>query len=230
MVGNGVFNISSLDNSTYYFFDDHEFFSPALSAIWENQCQTDPAGAKCLYFKTQADDIMYLVDPYSVYGECWGGFDLIKGFHPVYQRLFNKRSEDVLRRKLGSSRRFGNSVGDSGAPCADFGTYQTYFNTLSVKQAIHVNTTVEWNACADIDYHISPAGSFPCYIDTLFEQVAKGFKILIYSGDVDGVVPTVDTLYNIEVLNNRTSGKINKDWHQWKTPSLQVGGQAVSYT
>lgn len=86
--------------------------------------------------------------------------------------------------------------GDQGAPCLAFGAYGEYFNTPYVKQQLHVPENVTWSACADIDYNISPEGSFPCYLNTLFKT--KGFQILIYSGDVDGSVAYVDTLFNIE--------------------------------
>lgn len=68
MVGNGVFNISTLDNSSNWFYDYQNFFGPTLSSIWETNCQNDPNGAKCAYFQKESDKIMYLIDPYNVYG------------------------------------------------------------------------------------------------------------------------------------------------------------------
>lgn len=84
MVGNGVFNISSLENSTNWFYDYQNFFGPNLSEIWATQCKTDPKGAKCQFFETEADKIMYIINPYDVYGQCYGGFDLVEKFHPSY--------------------------------------------------------------------------------------------------------------------------------------------------
>lgn len=218
MVGNGVFNISTLDNTSNWFFDYQNLFGPALSNIWETNCQTDPNGAKCDYFQKEAEKILYLVDPYNVYGQCWGGYDLAK-FHPRFGKMYQEE-------KLNGRRKTG--YGDQGAPCAAFGVYQSYFNTPSVQQALHVPNTT-WNACSDIDYHISPEGSFPCYLNTLFKT--PGLSILVYSGDIDGVVPYVDTIDNLNVLNNKAGGKRIVDWHQWKVPSTQqVGGQAMQYT
>lgn len=55
--------------------------------------------------------------------------------------------------------------------------------------------------------------------------------MLVYSGDIDGAVTYVDTLYNLEILNSKAGGKRMVDWHQWRVPSnKQVGGQAMQYT
>lgn len=45
MIGNGAFNMSSLSNSSTWFYDYQNFFGPTLSNIWETNCQTDPNGA-----------------------------------------------------------------------------------------------------------------------------------------------------------------------------------------
>jgi hypothetical protein len=121
-----------------------------------------------------------------------------------------------------------HNVGDGGAPCADFTPFSNYFNTPYVKQALHVPENVTWEACSDIDYNIDPQGSFPCYLNTLFKT--KDLNILIYSGDIDGVVPYLDTLLSIDYLEAKSNGKRTVDWHQWKYPGNQVGGQAVQYS
>jgi len=211
MVGNGVFNISTLENSTNWFFDYQNFYGPNLANIWETNCQTDPKGAKCAFFENESDKILYGVDPYDIYGQCWGGFDLSKNFHPRFKRMAKK-----------------HNVGDGGAPCADFTPFSNYFNTPYVKQALHVPENVTWEACSDIDYNIDPQGSFPCYLNTLFKT--KDLNILIYSGDIDGVVPYLDTLLSIDYLEAKSNGKRTVDWHQWKYPGNQVGGQAVQYS
>lgn len=38
---------------------------------------------------------MYLIDPYNVYAQCYGGFDLVKKFHPRFGRL--AQTEEKLK-------------------------------------------------------------------------------------------------------------------------------------
>lgn len=87
---------------------------------------------------------------------------MVKNFHPRFGRLAETEE------KLKHNRTKRGGLGDGGAPCADFTPYYNYFNNPSVKQALHVPANVTWEACSDIDYNIAPAGSFPCYLDTLF--------------------------------------------------------------
>lgn len=61
----------------------------------------------------------------------------------------------------------------------------------------------------DFDWHIDlqPEGSF--WIYPLLK--ANGYKILVYSGDTDGAVPTYGTQRWINDLN----WKVKKDWSPW---------------
>lgn len=98
---------------------------------------------------------------------------------------------ESVRRYL--SRKSVNSNGDV-PPCTDaIGPY-TFFNTLNVKKALHVDTSVEWTMCSDKitrNYTRSKTGSYNLYPNL----VNNGLRIWIYSGDTDGAVPTAGTMY-----------------------------------
>ncbi|CAG9313335.1 unnamed protein product [Blepharisma stoltei] len=85
-------------------------------------------------------------------------------------------------------------------PCAAWvGTY-TYLRNAQVLNALHINTTLSnpWSLCSTIDYQSDYLhGS----IYTYPYIIRSGIKILVYSGDTDGAVPTIGTRQWINSLN-----------------------------
>lgn len=81
---------------------------------------------------------------------------------------------------------------DSYEPCAD-DYANTYLNSASVKAALNVKKTIQWNSCSNtIKYNSTDSSSVstaPIYnylIDGGF-----GLDILVYSGDDDSVCGTI---------------------------------------
>lgn len=63
---------------------------------------------------------------------------------------------------------------------------------------------MQWNGpCAENvtdHYHISLRGSIDSY-RYLFNKNSSTYKIVVYSGDWDSVVPYIDTIKNLKKLN-----------------------------
>jgi serine carboxypeptidase-like clade 2 len=56
--------------------------------------------------------------------------------------------------------------------------------------------------------------------------LGKGLRILVYSGDTDGVCPTIGTRKWIENLNR----KVERDWRSWKVDGSNLpSGFTVKY-
>jgi len=75
-----------------------------------------------------------------------------------------------------------------------------YLNRADVKQALHVDETIVWVDCSGAigsTYEWDKRGSIWLYPE--FKQL--GLKVLIYSGDTDGAVPTWGTRQWIEGLD-----------------------------
>jgi hypothetical protein len=77
-------------------------------------------------------------------------------------------------------------------PC---GTYDAplldYFNSASVKTQLHIDASItNYQLCSNIDYTMLEEGTYQIYKDLI--HTGK-YKILKYSGDTDGVVPTYGT-------------------------------------
>jgi hypothetical protein len=69
----------------------------------------------------------------------------------------------------------------------------TYLNSYEIRRELHIPTTIQpWRACEmDFDWHydLQLEGSY--WIYPLLK--ANGYKVLVYSGDTDGSVPTYGT-------------------------------------
>ncbi|KAL7156688.1 hypothetical protein ABFS83_02G025300 [Erythranthe nasuta] len=106
-----------------------------------------------------------------------------------------------------------------------------YFNLAAAQKPLHANITklpYKWEVCSGLvggnwDSKGSPSSMFPIY-DRL---MAAGLKILLYSGDVDGVVPVTGTRYGIAAMNL----KVQKEWAPWysDSESTDLGGFLVDY-
>lgn len=77
-------------------------------------------------------------------------------------------------------------------PC---GTYDApllaYFNKDTVKKSLNIDASItKFSLCSDIDYTMSKEATFSIY--QALTATGK-YKILKYSGDADGVIPTYGT-------------------------------------
>ena len=106
-------------------------------------------------------------------------------------------------------------------PCHD------QLNTDAVKKQLHVeNVTQAWQMCA------LPDSVFSYTMDIKASQFVyeylkgKGIRMLTFSGDKDGSVPTIGTENWINAMAWATS----KDWTIYSDPDGQVAGYYQEYT
>lgn len=105
-----------------------------------------------------------------------------------------------------------------------------YFNMLEVQKAINAvppsaQQPVQWMECSNVvnyDFN-SVATSMIPVLRKLFSNAA--FHALVYSGDVDAIVPFDGTISWIESLN----APVTNPWHAWMDEYGQVGGFTTTY-
>lgn len=82
-------------------------------------------------------------------------------------------------------------------PCIFGDGLVKFFNDPAVKTALHISDKVEqWDMCSDLigdQYTSGEKGS-----QWLYENLMGYYRVLVYSGDTDGAVPTTGTLAWIE--------------------------------
>jgi hypothetical protein len=94
--------------------------------------------------------------------------------------------------------------------------YGEYLNRTDIMEILNIPKTVtKYIACRDINYHFNRSGSVWTY--PLIKEY--GYRIMVYSGDADEMVPTIGTWRWIEKLNwRRLSAQ-----KEWRIDSKVVG-------
>jgi len=109
-------------------------------------------------------------------------------------------------------------------PCID-NLITTYLNQPAVQQAIHTRNT-KWSECSSV-VHYSFAdvqkSVIPIY-QYLFQNNPE-INILVYSGDVDAIVPFWGTKIWVDSLKR----PIKSQWRAWYDSGKQVGGFVTVY-
>lgn len=121
---------------------------------------------------------------------------------------------------------------DEYQPCTD-NYANTYLNRMDVKETLNVKSDIKWEECSrTTKYHMLDKlrSTIHYYKEILEDKSVPNFKMMVYSGDVDGVCGTVytqnwifDLGFNYEkknfwkdwIVDGMTSGYITK----FKTPN-----------
>ena len=112
-------------------------------------------------------------------------------------------------------------------PCV-YGSYVVdYLNQYAVRDALHIPDTVQaWGYCTDNPLWNYASGKKASY--WIYEDMIKNhpdIKIMVYSGDTDGSVPTEGTLAWLDLIKKDHNLEVTKKWapYWWD-------GQVAGYT
>ena len=165
-------------------------------------------GASCDDWTNQGFALLSNIDIYDVYDNvCQSGTSISKSVS-VAATLPDSNNN------AGCSQTFD--------PCRDDKT-TVYLNTPSVKAAIHANASIVWSGCSSIvDY--SRFDLLTSMLPVYNELIAAKLQILVYSGDVDAIVPAIGSRAWIAALNSPLISPIRA----WSLDG-QVGGWTTQY-
>ncbi|KAI8498460.1 hypothetical protein Bbelb_236620 [Branchiostoma belcheri] len=133
------------------------------------------------------------------------------------------RSDSVLR-KFAQRRLQSEDVGRKMYPCED-DYMEKYLNRPDVIATIHAATLpYKWTPCSTIvDY--SRKDLLTSMLPVYKRLFSAGLRILVYSGDVDAIVPVTGTRAWLKALKlTEVEG-----WSAWTASDQQVGGYSVVY-
>ncbi|KAK6929216.1 Peptidase S10, serine carboxypeptidase [Dillenia turbinata] len=206
LVGNGVMDDYHDYIGTFEYWWTHALISDSTYRLLRNSCDygsSQHPSTDCIKALNIATVEQGNIDPYSIFTRpCNDTSSLmrkLRGHYPWMSRAYDPCTE-----------RYSNM----------------YFNLPEVQKALHANVTgipYPWKTCSDIvgDYWAdSPVSMLPIYQ----ELIAAGFKIWIFSGDTDSVVPVTATRYSVDALKLPTV--IN--WYPWYDNG-KVGGWSQVY-
>eukprot|EP01111_Echinosteliopsis_oligospora_P005467 TRINITY_DN1881_c0_g1_i1.p1 TRINITY_DN1881_c0_g1~~TRINITY_DN1881_c0_g1_i1.p1 ORF type:complete len:459 (-),score=135.72 TRINITY_DN1881_c0_g1_i1:75-1451(-) len=171
----------------------------------------------CADYQNKASAEMGNIDIYDIYVDV-----CLSERNPGYHLM--KKIAEGDSKYATSAKIITNNKGLQYAPCVD--DYVTsYLNIDEVKQAIHADSSITWTGCASqVNYSYTDllASMLPVYQDILADG---SIRILVYSGDVDAIVPITGTRIWLSKLNlKETAG-----WRPWIGSSGQVGGYTTKY-
>ncbi|CAL8472304.1 g11846 [Coccomyxa elongata] len=113
-------------------------------------------------------------------------------------------------------------------PCID-GEVETYFNRKDVQRALHANSSYHtlpwaWKGCSDyVDY--SRDDLLSSMLPVYRELLKYDLHILVYSGDVDAIVPVTGTRSWLRSLKL----PVVRSWRPWRSGTGQIGGYFEHY-
>ncbi|XP_071715679.1 serine carboxypeptidase 24-like [Rutidosis leptorrhynchoides] len=202
MIGNGIMNSDTDDKGFNDYLWSHALISDETYRKLTQNCNNGNTSRYCTNIEEELGEEIGDIDFYNIYG-------------PTCTPL----PEGLMARKRGH-RRYGGLD-----PCE--GDYvEKYLNLPNVQSAFHANVTklsYRWATCSKVivKWKDSPSTMFPIYK----RLMSQGIRILLYSGDVDAVVPVSGTRYSIDAMNL----KVVKPWRFWIDSTKQVAGYKVVY-
>jgi carboxypeptidase C (cathepsin A) len=237
-VGNGVTNWEYDTQAAYI---DMSYWHSLISeemheSLDKEQCDWNMpymlgVSDQCMSLNDEFSTLTSQVNVYDIYGTCWG-----LGPFPQAERGFPhlyKGGKSAPRQPssyadytpwIHGGKMRGGAQSNELPPCTFGSTLLDYMNSDAVREAMHIPDYVQaWDLCQSAStwtYVSQPEAS-----QWIYEKLANtGIKMLHYSGDTDGAVPTVGTQNWIASLNwNKTS-----EWTQYLVEG-QVAGYWESY-
>lgn len=134
--------------------------------------------------------------------------------HRMNSRINNELRRDKINQVNGSGEEYTGIPYD---PCTEDYTV-AYLNNPAVQEALHIERSVQWDFCSDPVFESWPFMDSIADTTSLYSQLfnhplkPNGFKIMVYSGDADGVCSTIGTqnwVYGIE------NSAVQSLWQTW---------------
>jgi len=228
-VGNGVTDWEyDTTPADWDFYWNHALYSPAVRQQYETYCLTNPQSSQCGAATDAVNSSTYWINNYDIYRPCFGlnsSITQIDGVTNVDYARFRK----LKRYTVG-----GTEIDAPGAaPCVDSVGAYYFLNNASVRESFHIypNITTDWFMCTDnCNYTPNANASFWAY-PILLEA---GIRIMFYSGDVDGSVPTIGSQRWITNLVSQYNIPVVNPMNYWTLPGNlptepQVAGYVTDY-
>lgn len=176
------------------------------------------------------------INIYDLHGLCYGapsggeenkvmadgdiGMSVVGGTIRAYKRGYSAADYTPWLFKNRNKMLGEKNLKDSPA-CTAGHAVSDYLNDATVRAQLHIPDIVNmWTVCADkLNYTSLPVGS-----QWVWEGLKGHYRMLKFSGDVDGAVPTKGTIRWIDSLNQT----IVKDWRPFWVDDW-FGGSIIDY-
>lgn len=211
-VGNPVTNLAYDSFSDLQFWKTHAAVSPDTVKQINQQCSPNSFNTNfCNQLLNDLNTVLEDINIYDFYRYCYpnstsSGSQYFENFKSLYHKTYGS---------------YGGYEPDvNRPPCIDDVGAFLFLNNQSVRQGLHIwdNTSVfadhTWYMCANISYTPGANASYFLYP----YMIQKGYRILVYSGDSDGSVPTIGTIGWIEQLQSDIKMTLVQPQTVWTLP------------
>lgn len=139
-------------------------------------------------------DLTTLVNIYDIFGKCWKNPTLHRSIHGMLQEATDAESVQMIE-GLTSNKYTPFAMGARKnlkvvPPCVYAKPILDYFNNDTIKAALHISPkAAKWDLCQDAFNYTSSMNA----TQWIYPLLKGKYKMLKYSGDADGAVPTYGT-------------------------------------
>lgn len=234
IVGNGVTDAdydSNILTSDLPFAFGHGLISKELHDDTRDACIANPNGAACNHQQELFWDLTQYNNIYGVYYKC---FSLPRESWKYVPRL-RRRLEHLARKYFGgdvdkaiaAGAEIPPSPSGGDVPCIDSRVMEEYLNREDVKLALHVETSLTFHICYNINYTSNVQSVVSVYKSLLKFNIPT----LVYNGDIDMAVPYTGTEGWLRTIDLTVTTPF-KTWRfadPLYTFGEQLGGYATGY-
>uniref|UniRef100_A0A0D6QS40 Carboxypeptidase n=1 Tax=Araucaria cunninghamii TaxID=56994 RepID=A0A0D6QS40_ARACU len=210
MIGNGVINRPT---------DEKGF----IEYLWSHALMSDQTYEDILKYCNHSFDATQSSECEASYSRAGTEMGSINGYAIYYPLCSASSSTNLPSATTTTPAEAANGVAGTYDPCS--GNYvRAYLNVPQVQNAMHANFTpdpVKWEKCSELDY----SDQAPTVLTLYRQMMAGGLRILVYSGDVDSVVPVTSTRFSLNALKL----PIETPWYPWMSGKDDVGGYTIVY-
>jgi serine carboxypeptidase-like clade 2 len=238
MVGNGVTNWaqdtfpSYFEMAYWHSLVDQSLYEKAKELNCDfSQANFDGFSKECEGIADKFEMGVSKVNIYDIFGTCWGLKPTDGSEHIVTEP--NERGFAVVGGQLKTFKKVYTAADytpwtfrpqslNELPPCVYGEEMTRYLNRQDVRNSLHIPDFVQgWEMCkGDIDYTRGPYAS-----QWIWESLKGQYRMLKFSGDTDGAVPTTGTYNWIQGLGR----EVLEAWRPYYTADNELGGYVEVY-
>jgi carboxypeptidase C (cathepsin A) len=223
MVGNGVTNYdydctpAYIEMGYWHSLYSDELRDQMIAAQCDFGGMPSRASAECRKLQAEFNQLTASVNVYDIFGICYGP-------EPHPQMYQTNGEHEKFYTAADYTPFLETAEGANGLPPCTFGNpIIDYYARDDVRAALHIPDEVQaWDLCnmkISIEYHRGAQGS-----QWIYEALQGKYRMLHFSGDTDGAVPTLGTQGWIATLG----WDVTEAWRPYTVDS-QVAGYLESY-
>lgn len=219
-VGNACTNYNyDCDPSDWDVYYNFNMYSSKMREDYLRECPAndyfDPVSPQCSKIYKDIKSVMAYVNKYDFNRKCYYNateskdFDNGMGVESRPRKRYANFLNDLIKKRYPELK----PVFD-GPDCTDMVGGERWLNLEATRQALHIMPEVgRFVSCSTSGYYNVDFANASYWAYPILVQ--HGYKIMVYSGDTDGIVPTLGSIRWIRHLRKELGLSVLQPWKQW---------------